>query len=174
MGRNLSQATPRIRKVIDAAIPRVKDELGETIRPTFVDRSIGEQAALYAQGRDTLENVNLLRKRAGMDPISGKQNLRKVTWTMASRHITDLHDDDPVNDLSRAVDIGLFEDNGSYVDGDTKVETDRYLAVMDVIEEVASEMLDSGEIDGELVFGRTFKNADIPHIEESKPYSTER
>lgn len=173
MGRDLTKATPRIRKVFEYSVPRVAEELHETIRPTFVDRTIQEQSALYAQGRDKLANVNLLRKRAGMSPITAQENKKKVTWTMASRHITDLHDDDPINDLSRAIDFGIFNIDGSYVKGENKKENDRYLRVARLIKKLAFEMKQKGEITGDIRIGAEFKTKDLPHIEEAPPYSTE-
>lgn len=174
MGRDLAKACPRIRKVVEEVIRRAPNELGEIVRPTYVDRAIAEQFALYAQGRRGLEEVNLLRKKAGMGSIGLKENLHKVTWTMASRHITDLHNDDPIDDLSRAVDLGIFEADGSYVDGNTAEETHRYERLADFIQKVAEELEASGEIDGGIVLGRDFKNRDLPHVEEAKPYSTAR
>lgn len=39
-----------------------------------------EQAALYAQGRRSLEGTNAIRMAAGMAPIDTRQNGRKVTY----------------------------------------------------------------------------------------------
>lgn len=174
MGRDLAKACPRIRKVAEEVIRRAPNELHEDVRITFVDRTMEEQFALYAQGRRSLAEVNLLRKRAGMAPITENANGHKVTWTMASRHITDLHNDDPVDDLSRAVDFGIFEADGSYVDGNTPAEIARYKKLADFVGKVADQLLSVGSIDGGIILGKNFKNPDLPHAEEAKPYSTER
>jgi len=58
-----------------------------------------EQQALYAQGRKNLDQVNALRKSAGMVSITADENKHPITWTMQSPHI-------PNKDgKSRAVDI---------------------------------------------------------------------
>jgi peptidoglycan L-alanyl-D-glutamate endopeptidase CwlK len=48
-------------------------------------RSVTIQAAYYSQGRRPLAEVNILRSKAGLWPITEKQN-RKVTWTLNSIH----------------------------------------------------------------------------------------
>jgi len=45
------------------------------------------QNALYAQGRQPLEEVNRLRALADKDPITEKENKYKVTQTTHSKHI---------------------------------------------------------------------------------------
>lgn len=82
---------------------------------TCTARDISEQKALYAQGRETLSIVNDLRKRAGMSPIDTKNNI-KVTWTMNSKHIVNLGDNDPNNNKSRAFDIALTKDGKAHWD----------------------------------------------------------
>ena len=37
-------------------------------------RTMQQQAALFAQGRETLDKVNVLRRQAGLPPISAKEN----------------------------------------------------------------------------------------------------
>jgi hypothetical protein len=54
--------------------------------PVFTQRSQDTQTALYAQGRMSLAEVNALRLKANLLPISVEENARKVTWTMNSRH----------------------------------------------------------------------------------------
>jgi peptidoglycan L-alanyl-D-glutamate endopeptidase CwlK len=45
------------------------------------------QNALYAQGRQPLEEVNILREKVGLDPIDEDENSRIVTKTTHSKHI---------------------------------------------------------------------------------------
>jgi len=54
---------------------------------TCIKRTIDEQAALYAQHRQSVLAVNRLRAKAGMSSISDRENLKTVTWTMKSRHL---------------------------------------------------------------------------------------
>src|SRR5689334_3293058 len=46
---------------------------------TSTKRTLDEQKALYAQGRQVLSTVNELRAKAGMRPILGSENLYTVT-----------------------------------------------------------------------------------------------
>lgn len=172
MGRDLNKATPRIKTVILEVLKRAPVEINEFPRVTFVDRTVQEQVALYAQGRDKLANVNLLRKKANMSPITLQENKYKVTWTMASRHIVDLHDDDPINDLSRAVDLGLFDGN-KYVTGKNRQEIDRYIKLANFVDKIAKELKSTNQISGDIILGAKFKTPDFPHFEEAKPYSNE-
>lgn len=52
----------------------------ETCRSTFV------QQAYYAQGRKPLDEVNALRKKAGLVSIQQSQNV-VITWTLDSPHL---------------------------------------------------------------------------------------
>lgn len=52
----------------------------ETCRSTLV------QQAYYAQGRKSIDEVNLLRKKAGLVPIQKSQNT-VITWTLDSPHL---------------------------------------------------------------------------------------
>jgi len=63
-----------------------------------------DQIALYAQGRKTLDEVNDLRKVAGMPPISEAENKRPVTWTLDSKHVIGSK-----RPLSEAFDIVLTD-----------------------------------------------------------------
>src|SRR5450755_4677982 len=42
-------------------------------------RTMQQQAALFAQGRESLDQVNILRRRAGLSPISASDNGGTVT-----------------------------------------------------------------------------------------------
>ena len=65
----------------------VYDRLGLDIIATSTIRIPIEQAALYAQGRESLEFVNYLRDIAGLRPISEERNKRTVTDTLWSIHL---------------------------------------------------------------------------------------
>jgi peptidoglycan L-alanyl-D-glutamate endopeptidase CwlK len=77
---------------------------------TCTARTVREQVALYNQGRGGTDTTNALRKIAGLPAISWRENSRKVTWTLASKHIIDLDDNNPDNDKSRAFDIAIMRD----------------------------------------------------------------
>lgn len=86
------------------------DAAGIPYMITCTARRVREQIALYAQGREKLDHVNALRKLAGMAPITWQENAEKVTWTLASKHLIDLDDNNPDNDHSRAFDIAIMRD----------------------------------------------------------------
>lgn len=77
-----------------------------------------EQKALYAQGRRPLEEVNALRSAAGMQPISQRENLSKVTWTLHSKHFPD------ANGKARAFDVVVLK-NGRTPHWDLKWDDDK-------------------------------------------------
>jgi len=74
---------------------------------TCTARTVREQLALYAQGREKLEETNHRRRLAGMPPLSFQENIRKITWTLQSKHLIDLDDKILDNDKSRAFDIAI-------------------------------------------------------------------
>ena len=49
-------------------------------------RTVDEQAALFAQGRESLDRVNALRKTANMYPIGGSENTYTVTNADGVKH----------------------------------------------------------------------------------------
>ena len=93
-----------------AAFKAAMDAAGISFILTCTARTVREQVALYAQGREKLETTNALRKIAGLAPISWMENARKVTWTLASKHIIDLEDGNTENDKARAFDIAVTKD----------------------------------------------------------------
>lgn len=75
-------------------------EAGLNYIVTSTLRTHEEQVALYAQGRQPLEDVNALRKAVGWWAIGSSENV-EVTWTMESRHLS-----------GRAFDIALVLPTG--------------------------------------------------------------
>ena len=124
MSRDTSKATPFLREFSALLIAKAKSDLDLKVIVTSVDRDYKEQMALFAQGRQSLAEVNLLRKAAKMAPITAKENTRKVTWTMASKHIINLDDRFPENNLSRAIDFGILDKNGHYM-GSIKADVNK-------------------------------------------------
>ena len=60
---------------------------GLKVTVTSVDRTPGEQAALYVQGRYALRVVNLYRKAAGMYLLKTEDENSIVTRTLDSLHL---------------------------------------------------------------------------------------
>lgn len=85
---------------------------------TCTGRTLAMQVALYAQGRKTLEEVNSLRKQAGLYLLSISENKYKVTWTLDSKHI--IRPDRP---KALAFDIAVLK-NG-VATWDLKVDVDK-------------------------------------------------
>lgn len=90
-------------------LERKAKEAGIIIKLTCTARSYQEQEALYAQSRQSLMVVNLLRKKVGLYPITHKENERPVTWTLKSYHIVD-YVKNP-NGKARAFDFVIIKDN---------------------------------------------------------------
>ena len=161
MARDTNKATPFLREFSALLIAKAKADLDLKVIVTSVDRDYKEQMALFAQGRQSLAETNLLRKVARMVPITAKENTRKVTWTMASKHITNLDDTLPENNLSRAIDFGILDSNGAY-QGSIKA---------DVNKDNISDYKQLGELGeavgaGRIKWGGRWMNPDMPHFEE--------
>jgi peptidoglycan LD-endopeptidase CwlK len=78
VSRDINDLRPEVR----AAAARAIDELvkrGIPFAVTATLRSAEEQAALYAQGRRPLEEVNALRSAAGLAPLPARENGYTVT-----------------------------------------------------------------------------------------------
>jgi len=123
---------------------------------TCTARTVKEQMALWAQGRESLFDTNTLREIAGLPLIHLEQNNHKVTWTLKSNHIIDLEDGDPNNDRSRAFDIAITRENKLVWDVKVDVNNDK-----------KPDYIQAGEI-GESVglrWGGRFKTPDMPHFE---------
>jgi len=123
---------------------------------TSTSRSILEQMALYTMGRLSVAEVNTFRAVAGLILIRESEN-RKVTWTLNSKHITNMFDDDLDNDKSKAFDFAILNKAGQAV-WDLKVN---------VNESGGPDYDEAGKI-GEgvgLKWGGRFSSPDRPHFE---------
>jgi peptidoglycan L-alanyl-D-glutamate endopeptidase CwlK len=107
-------------------------------------RSPAEQAALYAQGRKPLADVNALRAEAGMAPISEGRN-RVVTHARTSVH-----------EFGLAFDVALLKNGMPHWDSSADLNSDN---VADYAETGAI-----GESLG-LIWGGRFRNRDLCHFE---------
>lgn len=108
MSRDISKLTDSMQKKFGEFQNKMKI-WGIPFMVTSVDRSILEQMALYVQGRLTLLEVNRFRIMSKMSPITEEEN-KKVTWTLNSKHVTNMFDEDLNNDRSRAFDIAIIRD----------------------------------------------------------------
>ena len=76
--RDLDSLDPRMRTRVDVFLFKLKQaEFPVTVIETLREQDV--QDAYYAQGRDTLENINALRKKAGLWPIGIKESKKRVT-----------------------------------------------------------------------------------------------
>lgn len=161
MSRDITKATPTIQQFWSELQSTVKKELNLDIFLVDVDRDWKVQRAYYAQGRDSLLIVNRLRKEVNLPSLTIEQNKRKVTWTMNSKHITNLDDNDENNNLSRAIDIGLKNYDGKYI-GDAGADINKdskkdYEQIGLIGERIGN---------GKIKWGGRFKSPDMPHFEE--------
>jgi peptidoglycan L-alanyl-D-glutamate endopeptidase CwlK len=123
---------------------------------TCTARTVKEQQALYAQGRNTLMEVNILRTMASLPPITEAENKYKVTTVLQSKHLTDVDDNNPNNDKSRAFDIAIVKDGKAIWDIKVNVNLNS-----------EPDYIEAGKI-GEsigLKWGGRFKSPDYPHFE---------
>lgn len=130
---------------------------------TSTVRTLAEQKALYAQGREPLDVVNNLRAQAGLPSITNLQNKKRVTWTMNSRHLA-LQPNDPLctkypewAGKGCAFDIVILKNGKAVWDVKADIDQDN----IPDYEEAAS----CGEYLG-LIAGARFKpSPDYPHFE---------
>ena len=153
--RKLEDLTPELH--FKALAHQIKcKESGIDILFTCTARSFQEQMALYAQGRQDIIEVNKLRLYAGLIPLLPQENHKKVTWTMASKHIINLEDNTSTNDKSKAYDIVVVK-NGKAI-WDIKADIDK-----DLIPDY-EECGIIGERLG-LVWGSRWSTPDYPHFQ---------
>lgn len=162
MSRDITKATPYMRWFWKELQVQVKRDLKLNIFLVDVDRDWKVQRAYYAQGREALSIVNDLRKIVQLPLITEAQNKKKITWTLNSKHITNLEDDIAFNEFSRAIDIGLKDKDGRYI-GDATADINRdgmkdYIQIGYIGERIGGNHIRWG--------GRFFSVKDLPHYEE--------
>lgn len=162
MSRDIKRATPFMQWFWPELKSRVKNDLRLEIFLVDVDRDWKVQRAYFAQGRDDLRTVNYLRGIANLPAINALQNKHKITWTLNSKHVTNLEDDIAYNDYSRAIDIGLKAEDGRYV-GDPGADLNE-----DNIADYKQIGLIGEKIGGKRIrWGGRFGSPDFPHYEET-------
>lgn len=157
--RKIEDLTPRLQLVATEFVVRCK-EAGIDVIFTCTARSFQEQVALYAQGRQELSEVNMLRKIALLPPINEGMNGYRVTWTLASKHIINLYDDVVDNDKSHAFDIVILKDGKAFWDVKASIDDD------DIPDYVECGVI--GRSLGLRWGGDFLKNKDYPHFELPK------
>ncbi len=113
------------------------ESLGGRAIVTWGKRTAAEQAALYAQGREPLAAVNALRQAAGMCPLGPVENLRQVSWSRNSPHLS-----------GRAFDIAVLDSAG---------KADWTAPAYELPGRVGQEL--------GLTWGGSWKKRDLPHFE---------
>jgi peptidoglycan L-alanyl-D-glutamate endopeptidase CwlK len=84
MSRDIEKLLPIVKEKALLLQKLAKEKLGLRIIFTQTLRTNDEQIALFAQGRQSLGNVNGLRQIAGMPPITEKENHRVTNARDAS------------------------------------------------------------------------------------------
>ena len=83
--RDIDRLKPELAKRTRAFLAELKKR-GIEVIVLETDRTVDTQLAYYAQGRKPLEEVNALRKKAGLYLLTEAENKRIVTKTTQSRH----------------------------------------------------------------------------------------
>ena len=86
MIRDIEKLDPELKKKVEKLLQKLDEkEIQYFIVETKRSQEI--QQAYFAQGRKPLEEVNALRKNAGLWAITEKENKNKITWTLLSKHL---------------------------------------------------------------------------------------
>jgi len=84
VNRNISALKPKLAEAVRLFLSRC-EEKGYKVLIIETDRSQVVQNAYYAQGRESLDEVNRLREIAGLAPIKDREN-NKITNAKISNH----------------------------------------------------------------------------------------
>jgi peptidoglycan L-alanyl-D-glutamate endopeptidase CwlK len=129
---------------------------GVRLRISYALRSFAEQTALYAQGRQTLAEINRLRKIAGMQPIGASEAKNKVTNAQAGSSY---------HNYSLAMDIVLLYDkngDGVFEEASWDLKRDGDKDGISDWTEVTKYLVDRGWQNG---FWTNGKHWDKPHFQ---------
>jgi len=89
--RMLSELKGSVQSIFADFLIRLDETLGENQYIVFEGRrSMQTQEAYYAQGRKPLNEVNELRKLAGLYLLRSEKDNYQITWTLKSKHIDGL------------------------------------------------------------------------------------
>src|SRR3989304_4155224 len=155
MSRDLTLLHQRLQDLVPVFIKKCK-EAGHDVIITSTARDFKEQIALYAQGRQPLSEVNHLRKIVGYAELTEQQNKKRVTWTLASRHIINLDDTDKNNDRATAFDFAIVKNGKAIWDVKADIDADGVVDYLECANIAKSLGLESGAF---------WKKSDYPHIQ---------
>lgn len=102
MSRSLELLHPKVKEAALQLKQLARDELGLYLIFTQTVRTAEEQKALYSQGRDLLDTVNLYRNEANLAPIKISENriVTKAKTAQDSFHFYGLAFDIAITDLT--------------------------------------------------------------------------
>lgn len=106
--KDLAGLHPEVRALAELFVAKAKSELDLRIIITQTLRTEAEQKALYAQGRQSLDEINRLRKLAQMGPIGAAEAKNRVT--NAASASTSFHG------YGLAFDIAVTDPTGKTID----------------------------------------------------------
>ena len=154
--RRIEDLIPEMQTVAIEFLKKCR-EAGHDVVVTCTSRTKAVQAALYAQGRQPLEEVNAIRKTVGLWSLTPEENKRPVTWTLESKHVVDHLGPGTKLHKSRALDFALRGKEKVLV-WNPKIDIDRD-GMPDYDEcGLIAEALG-------LKWGGRFKSPDRPHVE---------
>ena len=140
--RMLAALDDKARPIFVDFLDRLDAALGDSQYIVFEGRRTNAvQAAYYAQGRETLEEVNLRRQAAGLYLLRSEKDNYIITWTLKSKHIDGL-----------AMDVLPVDGKGN-----PTWDLAHFQRQFDIIR-------DCGKSSG-LICGADWKLADWPHYE---------
>lgn len=155
MSRDLNLLHPQLQDLVPVFIQKCK-EVGHEVIITCTARDFKEQVALYAQGRQPLNEVNRLRKIVGWVGLTDEQNKKRVTWTLASRHIINLDDTNKQNDKATAFDFAIVKTGKPIWNVKADIDADGVADYLECAKVAQSLGLESGAF---------WKKADYPHVQ---------
>jgi hypothetical protein len=89
--KKIAELRPQAQKLFTAMCQRLDISLGDDFYTVYEAlRTQETQEAYFAQGRETLSEVNARRKIAGLYPLSTEKQNYKITWTLKSKHLEGL------------------------------------------------------------------------------------
>ncbi len=151
--KDLDKLFPPIKEKALKLQQLAKERLGLKIIITQTLRTEDEQRAIYAQGRQSLANVNQLRLLAGMGPIPEKDN-KVVTKAASSK--------DSYHGYGLAFDIAITDSTGKRID---------WSKASDWNDDGISDWIQVGKLakECELEWGGLWSSfPDIPHYQDSR------
>lgn len=155
---------PKWRDTVRQAYLEANNKLGKgaRLRISYATRTNEVQAALYAQGRSTLAEINRLRKIAGMNPIDAVE---------AKKVVTNAKPGQSFHNEGLAFDIVILYDN----DGNGSFEEPSWNTVKDFDKDGMADWLEVTQVFTKYKFQNGFmkngKKWDLPHFQYTFGYT---